>query len=340
MTVSLQPKGRALVRMAITRGLGMQVDDAATFARSRWGAAGDSIVKAAQAAVTSGDLGSTFEAREFFDQVKAGTIVGRMSGLRRVPFNVRLLRVGGTRGYWVSQSAPKPLSKPDMAGSSIEPLKVSAIIAATKEALQEGGPESEAALQRDMERAIVETMDLAFIDANNAGVADKMPAAVTSGVTPIPSSDDPATDLAALVESFAGDLSTAYITSDPVTLTRMALARDSGGAFLFPDLGPRGGSVLGIPVLASRGSPRDSNGGQIALIDPTGIAIGLGGVTIDLSEHASLIMSDSPDTDPGELTSLWQTNAVAWLAEVQANWEVQRAGSVAVVTGATYSTGA
>lgn len=46
-------------------------------------------------------------------------------------------------------------------------------------------------------------------------------------------------------------------------------------------------------------------------------------------------MSDTPESDP-VLVSLWQLNLVGYKSIMSANWEVQRTGSVAVLTGVTW----
>jgi hypothetical protein len=337
--VPLTPKGLTFVRSLIAKHTIKSADPERVqiFAQKNWGAAqADRITKAVVSALVTGDFG-TPEATEFFSLIRDQSVLGRLTGLRRIPFNVRMLSVvGGTNAYWVGQGKWKPLSKPSLEGATLEPLKVATLVVATEEAMR-ANPATELVLLDDMRRALSESLDEAFLDPSNAGVADEMPASVTNGVTPVISTGDPAADIAALVAAFGGDFSAAYFITDPTTATRLALARDAGGSFAFPDAGPRGGSIVGIPLLVSRGSPRDSNGGQLALIDPTGIAANVEGIRVQTSGEASLQMRDDP-TDPATtLVSLYQTNSIAWIAEAGANWDVQRAGSVAIITGADYA---
>lgn len=333
--VSTAPKGQILIRSLILRATCPNATNQTLqdVAQARWGAySGDMVAKAAVAAITGSDVGDT-AAVEFFGLVMERTLLGRMAGLRRVPFYRRMLKmVSGANGYWVSQGKPVPLSKPALEGSTIDPLKVCAIIAATEEAMTTGGAIAETGFQRDLERAVIDTLDAALIDASNAGIADEMPAAITYGAPSAPATSDAVADIAALIGMFGGDLGAAYFVTDASTATNMALLRNAEGALLFPDVGARGGSVLGIPLLTSRASPRDSSGGQLALIDPTGIAYGADGLAISKAQHATLAMSDTPESEP-TLVSLWQTNTVAFKSEMTANWEVQRVGSVATLTG-------
>lgn len=337
-SVSLTPKGLTFVRTLIARHLVKSFDPESTqaFAERSWGAhQADRITKAVVSALVTGDLG-TPEATEFFSLVREQSVLGRLTGLRRIPFNVRMLSVaGGVSAYWVGQGKWKPLSKASLDGDTLAPMKVATLVVATEEAMR-ANPSTELVLLDDMKRAVSESLDEAFLDPSNAGIADEMPASVTYGVTPVSSTGDPAADIARLVAVFGGDFSAAYFITDPTTATQIALARDAGGSFAFPDAGPRGGSILGIPLLVSRGSPLDSSGGQLALIDPTGIAANLEGIRVQTSGETSLQMRDDPEDPTTSMVSLFQTNSVAWIAEVGANWDVQRAGSVAIITEAAY----
>jgi hypothetical protein len=300
------------------------------------------VTKAGIAPVPAADLGVGYSNPELFSTVEAGSIIGKMSLLRRVPFLRRLLRpTASARGYWVGANArAKPLSRFALEGSALNPLTVATIVVITSEAAQFQDPLTDAATRADTERANRERLDASFIDVSNAGVADVEPASVTNSVMPISSTGDPAQDVAALIENFAGDFSAAYFVTDPTTAARIALARDAGGAFLFPDCGPRGGSILNVPLITSRGSPLDvSTGGQLALVDASGIAVALDGMDVDRAEGAAIEMADDPDNAPDAntvLISLFQSDLVALRTVMHANWEVQRAGSVAVVTGCIY----
>jgi HK97 family phage major capsid protein len=302
-------------------------------AAARWGAAqADTITKAVVGGVTSGSMGEV--ASEFLGLVREQSLIGRMSGLRRVPFNTRMLKLtSGAIGYWVSESKPMPISRPSIDGASLDPLRVAAIVVTTKEALASQYPLAETTLQEDLQRAVTGALDLAFADPDNAGIPGQTPASITHGAPTITASGDLQDDIAQLVAAFQGDLQAAYFTTDPVTATRLALATDAGGRYLFPEVGPRGGALLGIPLLVSRHVPVGTGGGRLALIDPTGIAANVDALEISRSEHTSLLMSDDPANDPGTLVSLWQTDSVALKVSVRANFEVQRAGAVAVLEG-------
>src|SRR4030095_6096813 len=68
------------------------------------------IVKGAVSGPTSDDVGSGAAGREFFDVAREASVPGRLSGLRRVPFHVRLTAMtAGAQSYWVGEAAPKTL---------------------------------------------------------------------------------------------------------------------------------------------------------------------------------------------------------------------------------------
>jgi hypothetical protein len=318
------------------------------FATKRWGAAGPqsvpAILRSALGSVSASPL-ATIGAKddEFFSAVFEASVLGRLQGLRDVLFNVRTLAMSApSRGYWVGQSKPIPLSKPVLAGSFLPRKKIGALIVVPLEAIEHANVDAEARFEMDLREGCVGPLDEALLDPANAG-SDSMPAAITNGAPTIASDDDPSIDLPSLIEAFTGDLSAAFFVTDPTTATQLALARDSAGAFLFPDIGPRGGSILGIPTLTTRHSPRTSSG-QLALIDPTGIAARFESIELARSMAATLEMdteptgaSDTPVAASTAQVSLFQNDLVAFRATLNANWERQRA-AVSVLTGINYTT--
>jgi len=334
MSFQSGPRGRAFIRAKCAQFNGGDLENMTAFAAARWPAEAITIAKAAQAAVTSGDIG-TPEAAEFLNAVREKSVLGGLVGTRPMAFNKRMLaRTNGATGFWVGEAAPVPLQKVVLTGSTLTAKKVAAIICVTAEAIRAESPAVDAGLQTDLETGCVGAVDIALLQASNAG-SDSMPAAITHGAPTVDATGDAAADLKALVSAFAGDMASAFLVTDPDTATGLAMVRGANGSFLFPDAGPRGGSILGIPLLVSRNSLRDSSGGQIALIDASGIAVALEGIELSQSENTSLAMSDSPDS-PATMVSLFATNTVAVKAVIRANWENQRTGGVAIISGANY----
>ena len=334
MSFSNGPRGRSFIRMKAAQfGGGSSPELINTFAASRW-VDGFAVAKAAQSAITTGDIG-TPEAIEYLNAVREKSVLGGMAEIRSVPFNKRMLaRANGVTGSFVNEFAAAPFQRVVLAGSTLESKKVVVLIATTDEAVRAESPSAEAGLQTDCEIGCVGAIDQAFLDPTNAGSAT-IPAAVTHGASTVAATGDAAADLKALVSASAGDMASSYLVTDPDTATGLAMVRGANGSFLFPDAGPRGGSLLGIPLLASRYSPRDSSGGQIALIDAFGIALAMDGIELSQSDQTSLVMADTP-TSPAQVVSMFQTNTVALKAVIHANWENQRAAGVAVISGAKY----
>lgn len=304
-------------------------------ARNRWGEdAAAGITKAAMAALGTVDTG--MDAREFFGLARDESVLGRMAGLRRVPFVTRMLAIqAGAKGYWVRQGNSKPLSRPTLEGSSLSPLKVAAIVVTTKEMLLANDPAVEATLQDDLQRAVTVVMDEALLDPDNAGIVGEIPASIAFGATQLTATSDFAADLRVMIQAFQGDLASAYFVTDPATATAIATMTDAGGRYLFPGIGPRGGELLGIPVLTSRADTVTTSGSTLSLIDPTGIAAALGEFRVDAAGDVTLQMSDDPNDSGSPVlpVSMWQTNSIAWRVELAANWNRQRPGSVVVLEG-------
>lgn len=334
MSYSSGPRGRSFIRMKCAQFGGTSQELATAFAAARWPAEALSIAKAAQSALQSGDF-SAPEAIEYVGVVRENSVLGGLVGLRAVPFARRTLkRTNGAQGWWTGEAAPAPMLKPVLEGSVLAVKKVSSIVVVTQEGLLAEGPAAESGLQADLTTGCVGAIDQAFLDPSNAGT-DAMPAAVTNAAPTVNATGDAAADLISLIGSFAGDLSTSYLVTDPTTAAALAMVRGANGSFLFPDAGPRGGSILGIPLVVSRHSLRDSSGGQLALIDASSIALAMDGIELAQSENTTLVMSDTP-TSPAQQVSMFQTGCIALRATIQANWELQRAAGVALLTGVTY----
>ena len=103
-------------------------------------------------------------------------------------------------------------------------------------------------------------------------------------------------------------------------------------------MGPTGGTVYGMPVIASDYVPS----AIVALINTSDIFLGdEGDVAVDTSQDASLEMSDAPAHDSStptgaSLVSMFQTNSVAVRAERIINWMRARSQSVAYLTSADW----
>lgn len=334
--IQLAPRGRNFVRGAIAWS--QAKGNAAAYAAQRWGTAQAEVIAKAAVPASVADPAGTAEAREFFALAVEQSLLGRIPGLRRVPFNTRsLLQLSGTFAGWVGEGKPIPVVTGVTDDFTLAPLKVGLIIAQTLEAVRTFGDVAEAALQRDLLRALSSALDLAFIDPTNAGVANESPASITYGATQIPSSGSAKRDIEALFAAYRGSYATAAIAMAPRTAVQIGLLDEQIGQ---TKLGVTGGILAGVPVYCSERIDFGSAGGTITLLDADAIAYGSRDFDMQTTGEAALQMRNDPVDGAAQLVSLFQTNTLAWRAIGTANWEVQGDGRVVSITGADYVTAA
>jgi len=276
------------------------------------------------------------------------TIQGRMTGTRRAPFRTRLLveSVGGS-GAWVREGRPIPVSAAGIADeTNLAPLKVAAIRVLTSELLRSAVPGSDALIAADCGSSLVAAMDEAFIDPDNAGLFDEMPASITHGSPTFTSTGSTLAaidhDLGLLVKSLVEaemSLSSAVFVLHPTTAVNLALMRGESGAPAFPQISARGGSLLGINCITSTACSASGSPGPLrfmALIEQSEILIADdNGGDVTLSTQASIQMDDHP-TSPNYSVSLWQNNLVGLRCTRFVNWRRRRTGAAAVLTSVGY----
>jgi Phage capsid family. len=314
-------QAKSFIRRVIRHAMGLGEDACI----SRWPIDGEKIHKSAIGAITSADLDA--EARVFIGLAAERSIIGRLQNLRKVPFNTRMIAVtGGALAYWSGETKLRPLSKVSVAGETLRVLTLSAIIAATKEAFF--NPAAESVLQNDVLDALAAVLDETFL-SNDPGVPDERPGGIADGAPSVLATGNIADDLAALLNIFSGDLETASIISTPAAAVRLALASGGNPQIL---AGPNGGKLFGFPFLTTRHMESGSNGDRLLIVDAAGITANFSGVNFSKTEAACLAMSDDPESEP-QLVSLFQTGTVGLKADIYANWNVSRAGAVAVLEG-------
>ena len=343
------PPGTGLTRyaMALAASRGNRWE-AAEYAK-QWHDSTPEVELALKAQVNPGDTTTTawagalvppfqYMASEFMELLRPATLLGKIPNLRKVPFRAMVPKQTGGGSYgWVGEKAPKPATKLAFGTVTLGMDKIAGIITLTQELVKLSQPSAEAIVRADMIAGIAQFMDLQFI---NPGVAQTSvsPASITNGLAGVPATADPLADLTALIEAFAtANLSltqSAFIMSE-VNAFALATRFYATGAREFPDLGPSGGSIFGIPVVTSQTAAQ-----WIILVHgPAILYADDGGVSIDVSMEASVQMSDTPD-DPTSATtvfvSLWQNNLVGLRAERFCSWTRGRDEGVAYLTGAHY----
>jgi HK97 family phage major capsid protein/HK97 family phage prohead protease len=313
------------------------------------------VLKAAVAAGTTTDPTwagplvdyQTF-AGDFIEFLRPTTILGKFGAngipsLFNVPFNIKIpAQTSGGSAYWVGEGKPKPLTKFDFSQIELRWAKIASIAVLTEELVRFSNPSADTLVRNALAEAVRARMDIDFIDPAKAVVANVSPASITNGVTPIASTGDVSADLDALYTEFiTANLSTAsgvFIMSE-ITAQQIARVKTPLGQSEYPNIGPRGGSLEGVPVITSQYVPV----GTIILVAADQVYLADDGqVVIDASREASLEMLDNPTNASApptatSLVSLWQTNSIGIKAERFVNWQKRRAEAVAMVTGADYA---
>lgn len=290
---------------------------------------------------------------EFIELLRPLTVIERIPGLRRVPFNIKVPReTGATTAYWVGQGSPKPLSQGAFDTVTLDFSKIAGITTMTQELLKFSRPNAEPILINSLTKAIAYLMDRDFLDPSKAVATGVSPASITNGATSITATGTTTaafrTDFGLLISQFSmannGSISDVVIVMSQTQALRLALMRNDFGAKEFPDMSKDGGSIEGFPVVASEnivangGSPTD--GWPIVAMRASDILLADdGAVDVDISTEASLQMDsapDSPNTASTVLVSLWQNNLVGIRCERFINWVKARTTSVYYITGANY----
>lgn len=295
----------------------------------------------------------TIAANEFAELLRPNTIIGRIPGLRRVPFNIQLPRqTTGSTMAWVGENAPKPVSALAFDTVQLRWAKAAGIIVLTEELVRFSNPAAEAIVRQEMIDSMTQFLDRQFVDPTVAAVTNVSPASITNGVTAtVRTGTNQAafvTDATTLLTTFlTGNLSTAggvWLMSQRQALGFSLMLNALGQPF-YPAMSAEGGTLLGYPVITSENIPPVGNspadGTPIIFLIPREIMLADDGQTvIDASNQASLQMDTAPDSPPTASTavvSLWQMNFVGLRAERWINWLKRRSTAVAYISNANYA---
>jgi HK97 family phage major capsid protein len=282
---------------------------------------------------------------DFAEFLRPETILGKLQGLRNVPFDTALgisTIAGG--GGWVGEGMPKPLTAFNVDKTTLSPLKCANIVVLTEELLRRESYSAETLVRDEMQNALVSLIDTAFIDPANAGTANVKPASIANGAphsvaTGTGDADDVRSDLRSLINEFIS----ANSQSGPIVLIMRATDALGAGMMVnalgqpeFPNISMGGGSLFpGLSVVTSQTVPA----GTVIAVQPNDIFFADdGGFMVDVSREASLQMLDNPTNDTvtptaTSLVSLWQTNSVGFRCERILNWKKRRSTAVAYLTG-------
>ncbi|WP_296222458.1 phage major capsid protein [uncultured Sphingomonas sp.] len=365
------PKGTAFTRyaMALGRSKG-NLMQAAEIAKT-WHDTTPEVETVLKAAVAAGTTTDTAWAKplveydnmvgEFAELLRPATIIGRIPGLRRVPFNIKIPRqTGGSSVGWVGEGKPKPVSALAFDQITLGMAKTAGIVVITDELARSSTPAAEQVVRDDLVSQTAQFLDSQFVDPGKAASAGVSPASITNGVTPVVASGTDADAVRADVQALMAKFITANLSLAGAVwiMTEMqalglALMLNPLGQPEFPGLsinGNSGGTFMGLPVVLSEnipanagsGSPVTGAGTRIILAKASEILLADDGQTmLDVSSEASLQMDSAPDATPSATTvfvSLWQMNMIGIRAERYINWAKRRAGAVQFIDSAAYGT--
>jgi HK97 family phage prohead protease len=290
----------------------------------------------------------------FLEYLRPMTIIGRFGtggvpALRSVMFNTPIVtQTGGGAGYWVGEGKAKPLTSFNFARTTLPPTKVANICALTDESIRFSNPKSDMIVRDSLAAALRERLDIDFIDPAKTAVAGVSPASITNGAATVVSSGDDSDairlDIRSLYAKFAAANnpvgSGVWIMSSNNAVA-LAMMTNPLGQSEFPSMSMTGGTLNGMPVIASDYVTKAMN--IIVLVNASDIFVADDGeIAIDASREASLEMSDAPahdsrtPTGSTSLVSMFQTNTVAIRAERIINWMRGRTQSVAYLTSADW----
>lgn len=281
--------------------------------------------------------GNPLVAQGVADYVELATqksLLGRIP-FRNAPPNVKLVAAmtAGRAGF-VTEGSPKPVTAQGFeALGSMTPEKVVALTVYTDDLVRAGGLPAIQFIADTSAGAVALAEDQALCDPANVG-ADGAPPWLGANATPIPGTGDLGVDVTTALNQLTSALHAVVIMASKDATTAAAL-RASSGAALYPDLSPRGGSLLGVPVFTSDAVPL----GTVLVCDPTRVVTYAGDLELRYSNQALIALNTTPDDPTGAgtvMTSLWQANLHGLIIEQYVSWLVPSHGAVAAIVDETF----
>ncbi|MGP1675898.1 MAG: head maturation protease, ClpP-related [Burkholderiales bacterium] len=293
---------------------------------------------------------------EFIELLRPQTILGKMTGLTRVPFNVRMgSQTSGSSANWVGQGKSIPVSKLGTSEVTLGIAKAAGLVVLTEELVRSSSPAAELLVRNDLIKTIAEFLDVRFIDPNYAGVANVNPASVTYAV----GGNQPTGTNYAALSTDVQTLFNTFITNNldptgavwimpPTRALAISMMMNALSQPYFPGLTMAGGTWFGMPVITSMSANVTASpdaGNLIVLAKQDDILLADDGqITIDASREATIEQSDAPVGDAAagtaqtqNMVSMFQSNAVAIRAIRYINWAKRRTTAVAFIHAALYA---
>lgn len=279
---------------------------------------------------------------ELIELVAKETVIGQMSQVRRVPFNVRIPRevtaVGSAK--WVGQGLSKPVGKGAYDFVTIPWAKAALIVVITEELARFSNPAAETLMRDSLVRGITDFLNDQFVGSGIAPVLNVSPGGITNGLPvgqTFPSSGEglanvqwDLTHAVSLLYEFNAPRAPTWIMH-PQNAIWLGSMLNAFGQPAYPSIG--GKSLMGFPVITSSHLDTD----EIILLDQAGILLASDdSVTVDVSREASVQMDDAPASPPTPLLSFWQQNLIGLRGEMFSYWQRATDKSVVLITGVGY----
>jgi len=350
--VSVKPAvepGIKMARFVIARiAARYEGTDAVTYAEKRWNDSTPEVALALKAAVVAGTTTDAVWAKplvnpaitsDFLPLLRAATILGKIEGLRKVPFNVNVpAQTAGGVVSWVGELKPKPVSAMAFAMENLAFNKVAAIVVLSQELVRFSNPNAEEVVRDSLVKDIAAYLDGQFINPAVAAVAGVNPASITNGAPTAAATTNPLADIMGLVNHFVTNNipidRLAFIMS-PSNALALSFRNNLDGSPEFPGVGVNGGTYKGLQFITSNTVTTN-----VVAVAPQYILFADdGGVTIDASTEASLQMDSAPASPPDATTvyaSMFQMNAVALRAERYITWKRVGTNTVKYLTATAW----
>ena len=269
----------------------------------------------------------------FLESPRNTSVFDRMrhDGMRTAPMRSRVsvVTLAGA-GTVVGQYHVKPVTHLELTSVETEPLKGVAIIVVSDEVWNFSKPAAVRLFNEELRSAVIAATDATFLAGLLVGVSPS----ATAGTSPAAVLTDLRTMLAALT---IGAQSRLYYVTTPSIAKNIATMTGSDGGLAFPKFGVTGGEIVtGVTALVSDQLADDT----VMLVVADGLIGDSESISLNASSQTTLEMENAP-TSPlsanAVLTNMWAQGMRALKAERYFSFKVARAGSIAAVSGVTYS---
>lgn len=352
-----EPKGIAVARVAIALHNAKGIKSlAADMARKHWPDSPE-VELILRTGVDAGDTTTSGWASqlvpaaanptgEFLEMLRDATILGRIPGLRRVPFNVAIpIQTGSGTYAWVGEAAAKPVGSLTFDSVTLRWAKAAGIIVITQELAKFSSPQAEVIIRDEMIQSLTRFIDAQFV-STTAEVSNVSPAGILNGISATAVTGATAAlfrvDMNTMLKKFATNkvpLNGLVLLMSSTSALALSLMVTDLGVALFPSISQNGGSILGIPVVIS-----EAVGTKIiALYAPNIFLAQDDGINIDVSTEASVEMETTPavgEQSPlstlTNLKSFWQNNLIGFRVEQFITWKRGRTAAVEYLSPVAY----